>query len=329
MDIQSLINDIAEQLSGTNALIQIQVEGKYYIKRVGNIEKLIDSPQVIQVNNTRSFPDWMQSQITKQRLSKGTIVNHQNTLDILRRFRHDFTFSDINFAFIKDFETYLIELRYSINTIAKFMKIFKRYLNEAIDNDIISSNPFHKYRIHQEEGHKNVLTERELRKMENCVDGLEGDEREVLRGFLFGIYTGLRYSDIQQVRRQDIKTINREKWLVMRMRKTGREVRIPIGKMFKGKALDMVADTKAGKLFHLPGNARSNILIRRISKRIGIKKHLSFHCSRVSCATIMLARGGNLQIIGNILGHKSIKTTEVYAKTTSGVVMKVVKRIFK
>lgn len=329
MDIQALINGIAEQLSGMNALIQIQVEDKYYIKRVGNIEKLIDSPQIIQTRNTRSFPDWMRNQIIKQRLSKGTIVNHQNTLDILVRFRNDFTFSDINLTFIKDFETYLRDLRYSVNTIAKFMKIFKRYLNEAMDNDIISSNPFHKYRIHQEEGHKNAITERELRKMENCADGLEGDEREAVRGFLFGIYTGLRYSDIQQVRRQDIKTINREKWLVLRMRKTGREVRVPIGKMFKGKALDLVSEVKAGRLFHLPGNARSNILIRRIAKRIGIRKHLSFHCSRVSCATIMLARGGNLQIIGNILGHKSVKTTEVYAKTTSGVVMKNVRKIFK
>lgn len=329
MDIQSLINNIAEQLSGTNALIQIQVEGKYYIKRVGDIEKLIDCPQVVQVRNTRSFPDWMQNQISRQRLSKGTIVNHQNTLDILRRFRHDFTFSDINIAFIKDFETYLRDLKYSVNTIAKFMKIFKRYLNEAMDNDIISANPFHKYKIRQEESHKNALSERELRKMENCVGTLEGDEREVMRGFLFGIYTGLRYSDIQQVRRQDIKTINREKWLVLRMRKTGREVRVPIGKMFRGKALDLVDDVKSGRLFHLPGNARSNVLIGRIAKRIGIRKHISFHCSRVSCATIMLARGGNLQIIGNILGHKSIKTTEVYAKTTSGVVMKGVKRIFK
>lgn len=40
MDIQNIINDLAAQLQGTNALIQIQVEDQYYIRIIGDSSRL-------------------------------------------------------------------------------------------------------------------------------------------------------------------------------------------------------------------------------------------------------------------------------------------------
>lgn len=125
MDIQNLINDIASRLTGTNALIQIQVGNKYYTKRVGDINLLADNPEHLTVKDNRSFPRWMQEQIHRCKLSKGTIGNHQNTLDVLRGFRYDFTFSDITYEFIMEFDHYIKSLGYAVNTLAKFMKIFQ------------------------------------------------------------------------------------------------------------------------------------------------------------------------------------------------------------
>ena len=56
MEIQSLINDLAAQLAGENALIQIQVGNKYYTKRVGDINLLADNPEHLTVKDNRSFP---------------------------------------------------------------------------------------------------------------------------------------------------------------------------------------------------------------------------------------------------------------------------------
>lgn len=329
MDIQTLINDLASQLAGTNALIQIQVDDKYYTKRIGDINRLADNPEHLTVKDNRSFPDWMQEQIHRSKLSSGTISNHQNTLDILRAFRYDFSFSDITYEFICDLDRYIKGLGYAVNTLAKFMKIFKRYINLAIDNDILTANPFRKYHIHLEQTHKNTVTESDLTKIENTVDKLEGDEKEVVKGFLFSTYSGLRFSDIQRVQRSNIKTIYRHKWLIMKMQKTEREVRVPIGKMFGGRAMRLISDIKQGRLFHLPNNARTNALLDRITTRLGIKKHLSFHCGRHSCATIMLLRGVNMPIISSILGHTSIRTTQVYAAVKDKTISREIRRAFR
>ena len=298
MDIQTLINGLADQLKGTNALIQIQVGDKYYTKRVGDINRLADNPEHLTVRDNRSFPDWMQAQIHQSRLSKGTVSNHQNTLDVLRGFRYDFTFSDITYEFICDFDQYIKSLGYAVNTLAKFMKIFKRYINLAIDNDIITANPFRKYHIHLEQTRKNTVTESDIKKIENAIERLEGDEQEVAKGFLFSTYTGLRFSDIQRVQRSHIKTIYRNKWLIMKMQKTEREVRVPISRMFRGKAVNLIG-VKQGRLFRLPPNARTNVLLDRITNRLGIKKHLSFHCFSHNkiCNPIKINLLGSLQLV--------------------------------
>lgn len=328
MDIQTLINGLADQLKGTNALIQIQVGNKYYTKRVGDINLLADNPEHLTVKDNRSFPKWMQEQIHRCKLSKGTIGNHQNTLDVLRGFRYDFTFSDITYEFILEFDGYLKSLGYAVNTLAKFMKIFKRYINLAIDNDIITANPFRKYHIHLEQTRKNTVTESDIKKIENAIERLEGDEQEVAKGFLFSTYTGLRFSDIQRVQRSNIKTIYRNKWLVMKMQKTEREVRVPISKMFKGKALELIRDVKQGRLFRLPSNARTNILLERITNRLGIKKHISFHTARRGCATLLLSKDVNLQIISKLLGHKSVKTTEIYTQVSDSIILRGLRKKF-
>lgn len=329
MDIQNIINHIAVQLQGTNALIQIQVNDKYYTKRVGDINLLADNPEHLTVKDNRSFPAWMQEQIHRCKLSKGTIGNHQNTLDVLRGFRYDFTFSDITYEFIMDFDHYIKSLGYAVNTLAKFMKIFKRYINLAIDNDIITANPFRKYHIHLEQTRKNTVTESDIKKIENAIERLEGDEQEVAKGFLFSTYTGLRFSDIQRVQRSNIKTIYRNKWLVMKMQKTEREVRVPISKMFKGAAINLINDIRQGRLFRLPPNARTNVLLDRITNRLGIKKHLSFHCARHSTATILLLKGVNMPIISSILGHTSIRTTQVYAAVKDKTINREIRRAFR
>ena len=329
MDISTLINDIAAQLSGENALIQIQVGNKYYTKRVGDINLLADNPEHLTVKDNRSFPAWMQEQIHRCKLSKGTIGNHQNTLDVLRGFRYDFTFSDITYEFIMEFDRYIKSLGYAVNTLAKFMKIIKRYINLAIDNDIITANPFRKYHIHQEQTRKNTVTEADIKKIENAVERLEGDELEVARGFLFSTYTGLRFSDVQRVQRSHIKSIYRNKWLVMKMQKTEREVRVPISKMFKGAAINLINDIRQGRLFRLPPNARTNVILDRITNRLGIKKHLSFHCARHSCATILLLKGVNMPIISSILGHTSIRTTQVYAAVKDKTINREIRRAFR
>ncbi len=333
MNIQEIINDVALALRGHNALIQIQVEGQYFCKRVGDVNKLVDSPIVSEADGERSFLDWMAEEIKKETYTAGTVANHKATLAVLSRFKPGMSFSDIDFRLLCDLERFLKSEGYTVNTVAKFMKIFRRFVNLAIDEGLMTAYPFRKYHIKTEHVQKQSLTERELRRIENRVkaEPLTEEERHVADGFLFSVYSGLRYSDIRQLTKQHIKTVSKSKWLVMRMRKTDREVRVPISKIFYGKASTLVQTVKTttGKLFRLPCNARTNIVLRRVLRKIGIRKHISFHCARHTCATLLLGKGVSLSVIQHILGHQSVKTTQVYSAVKDSTINKEIRRAFR
>ena len=274
--------------------------------------------------------DWMLEAIERAAVAEKTRENHRNCARHIREYDSTLRMCDLTPQLVERFERWLSEQGYKVNTVTKQMKIFRRYVNVAIDEELLSSDPFRKWHSRSEPTSKQALTERQLKKWELWCAECSGTEEEqlVARAFLFSCYTGLRYSDIRAVHWQDVKTAGRQKWLVLRMQKTKVEVRIPIGKMFGGKALQLI-DTR-GRLFPgLPVNSRTNVLIKRIARQLHIRKHLSFHCARVTCATILIHRGVPLTTIQQILGHHYIGTTQGYAHVTDSTVLKDVKRAWR
>lgn len=89
MDIQNIINGIAEQLQGTNALIQIQVEGQYYIRIIGDSSRLSGSSRAAAVPDTRPFLSWMKEQIEQAPVCENTKISHRNAHMRLTAFRPD------------------------------------------------------------------------------------------------------------------------------------------------------------------------------------------------------------------------------------------------
>lgn len=331
--IENIVRLCSEVLRGHNALIQIQVDGQYIIKRIGDVNKLVDNPTMLSCTESSSFLDWMGSEIEKETFTSGTIANHKATMAVLRRFRSNISFADIDYKCICDFDNFLKKAGYAINTIAKFMKIFRRFVNLAIDEELMTTYPFRKYHIKTENVQKQSLTERELRRIENkvLIEEMTDEERKVVNGFLFSAYSGLRFSDIIQITKQHVKNIYRNKWVIMRMQKTDHEVRVPISKMFGGKGVPIIQSNKTttGRLFPLPCNARCNLVLCRVLKRFGIHRHITFHCARHTCATILLSKGVSLSVIQHILGHRSIKTTQIYSAVKDTTINKEVKRAFR
>ena len=320
-EIEKAINDLAGLLNGHNALIQVQIGGTYFIRKIGNINKLAERPQMRIVTSDSSFPKWMERQIRVMPVRSGTLSNHRNTLQHLIQFRGDFKFSEINYTFIVEFEAHLKALRLSTNTIAKIIKIFRRYANLAMDEDIFVTNAFRKYQIKLEKKEHPALTEREVKKIENAP--VKNDEElRAKQTFLLAIYTGLRYSDVNHTRHSDMRTVNKKKWLVLKQRKTDNVVKIPISSIFYGKAGPLIGVIA-------PSNSRCNIILKRLCKRSHIRKHVTMHTARRTCASILTARGVELNIVKNILGHESVKTTEGYVSTQMTTISRSMRRAFK
>ena len=154
------------------------------------------------------------------------------------------------------------------------------------------------------------------------------DSDEIINAFLFSCYTGLRYSDICNITKQDICSINRKKWLIMKMHKTNIEVRIPVSTIFDGKALLLSKSIprSRGRLFLLESNQKTNRGVKSILKKIGIKRNISFHCFRHTFATLLSYRGVSITTVQKLLGHKSVKTTQIYSAVTDLTVEKDIKK---
>ena len=280
--------------------------------------------------NSESWCEWMAGAIERAGIVERTRENHRNCLRHLRAYDDSLRFVDVTSQLVERFEAYLYEQGYRVNTVTKQMKILRRYVNVALDDELLASDPFRKWHGRTEPTGKVALTERQLKKWEQfCADRAGTDEEQLVGcAFLFSCYTGLRFSDIRSVHYNDIKTIGRQKWLVMRMAKTKTEVRVPLSKMFGGRGLSLIKTR--GRLFpDLPQNSRCNVLIARIAKQLHIRKHLSFHCGRVTCATILIHRGVPITTIQQILGHRSIGTTQGYAHVTDSTVWKDVRRAWR
>jgi site-specific recombinase XerD len=264
-----------------------------------------------------SFLVFLKREINNAPLKESTKKNHLSTHIILNQFKRSIVFSDLTFDFISSFEYYLRMKGYHINTIAKHMKHMKRYINIAINKEYMGLHqyPFRKYRIKTTDNKHTHLSPEELELLENLeLKGKDQRLRLTLDAFLFCCYAGLRYSDFVSLSPANIVQLNNETWLIYKSIKTKIEVRLPLYLLFEGKALNILRryERRLASFFQIRDNSNVNKELIRITQLAGINKRISFHVARHTNATLLIYKGVNITTVQKLLGHKSIKTTQVY-----------------
>ena len=253
---------------------------------------------------------------------KSTRDNLNTTLALLHEFRPYLNIPEIDYAFLFQFESFLKQRGLKTNTIAKHLYHLRTFYNEAIREGLAepASSPFIKYRIRTTESRHVFLLPEELKKLERLASEPIGETlNHTLDAFLFCCYTGLRYSDFTRLSEQNlIYPDKKQAWLVFKSQKTGVESQIPLDLLFQGKAIRILEkyEDKA-RFFCLKPNPDVNKDLIRIGKLAQIEKHFSFHSSRHTNATLLIYSGAQLTTVQKLLGHRSIKTTQVYGEVFS------------
>lgn len=249
--------------------------------------------------------------------------NILTTITQLKEFRSGLSFKDITYSFLKDFEQYLREKGNGVNTIAKHMRQLRTLVNEAINQGYIHADayPFRKYKIKQEKGKHEFLTPDELKKLENL--NIEDKRlRHVLDAFLFCCYVGLRFSDFCQLTAENFIRVNGKRWLHLKSIKTGVEIRLPLYLLFEGKALFLLDKYDIACFSKIGSNSDVNKVLSDIAKLAGIKKHITFHTARHTCATLLVHQRVPITTVQKLLGHTSVKTTEIYSEIIPGTIVR-------
>jgi len=278
------------------------------------LKNSIDKP----LSNGRSFLTFFKEEIANSSLKESTRQNHLSTLELLQEFKKEVLFTDLTFEFVSSFDNYLQSKGYHLNTIAKHMKHLKRYINVAINKEYmdIQKYAFRKYKIKSIEGSHTHLAPEELHKFENLqLTGRYTRLQKTKDAFLFCCYAGLRYSDFTNLTSANIVEFHQETWIIYKSVKTGMEVRLPLYLLFEGKGIQILQRYKddLNSFFKLKDNSNINKELNILAGLAKIDKRVSFHTARHTNATLLLYNGANITTVQKLLGHKSVRTTEIYS----------------
>lgn len=275
-----------------------------------------------------TFPIFAKEYVQHSDRRESTKENLFTTITVLQEFRPGLDFKDITYTFLKDFEVYLREKGNGINTVAKHLRQLRALVNEAINQGYIHADayPFRKFKIKQEKGRHEFLTPDELKKLENLeVHDLK--LRHVLDAFLFCCYVGLRFSDFCQLTPSNFIRVNGKRWLHFKSIKTGIELRLPLHLLFEGKALAILDRNCITEFASLGSNSEVNKALSVITSMARIKKHVTYHTARHTCATLLIHQGVPITTVQKLLGHTSVKTTEIYSEILSSTILRDLKAI--
>ena len=227
--------------------------------------------------------------------------------------------SEITKAVVSDFYAEL-NMKYESTTASGMIAKLKTIVVFAIDNDKLKINPFNGVKISKRTKEVEFLTEPEINAI--MVKPLLGRLDKVRDIFLFQCFTGLSFSDMASLRREDFLINDSGQLYVKKNRK----------KTGKGYLVVLIdhAETIARKYdFILPvlSNQKYNSYLKEIRDLCGISKPLHTHIGRHTAATYLLNRGIPIETVSKILGHSSIQQTQHYAKLLDDSVFREFKKL--
>lgn len=251
-------------------------------------------------------------------IDKGThknYVTHFNRMDKYFVGKSRWKFNTVSSIDISKLDSWIRD-NYSHNTVAGAMRVFKKFFSITHKQGLLVNNPMEGYKMPAfAEGVRDILEPKEIKHLTNFyhTEPMTDLERDCLRRYLVGCYTGLRKSDIEQLDpRFHIRAGKILRLHMFKTRKYGKSVEFNLS-----DTASKLIGTKRELLFPPIESALLGKTIRRVVYRAGIDKYVKFHSSRDSFATTYLELGGNVVDLQEILGHSDLKTTMIYVKLTS------------
>ncbi len=256
--------------------------------------------------------------------SPATAKRYDTTLSHVKEFmqgqyhRQDMFLAELKYDFISGFEHFLKTSHHcNHNTAMKYIKNFRKVINMAIKYEWLDKDPFAKFECKIKPVERFFLSMEELTLMENKV--LSVPRMDMVRDvFVFCCYTGLAYIDVQKLTAAHIVTgIDEHKWINLNRTKTETKSMVPL----MPKALEIlekysdVPKSIPGALLPVASNQKMNAYLKELADLCEINKNLTFHIARHTFATtVALTNGVSIESVSSMLGHKNMRTTQIYSK---------------
>ena len=249
----------------------------------------------------------------------GVSFNH------LRRFlRTKYNLSDISFqaldySFVEAFDFYLrVQLKFKPNTIVGIIGHLKIIIKRAINEGIITRDPFAGFSLVGEPLQPKSLTKQELHKI--MTTPLDTPNRYLVRDmFLFSVFTGISFSDIRNLTYSNlIQAEDGVWWIHSKRKKTGTEFHVPLLELPLQIIEKYRGLNKDGKMFVMLSCSKTNGNLKKIARMCGIKRNITYHQARHSYASLItLSQGVPMETVSRMLGHRDLRATRIYAQVSN------------
>jgi len=247
--------------------------------------------------------------------------------------KEDVSLNNLSLSFIESYDFYLrIDRNMANSTVCNLMVHLKKIINRAMKQGTLKKNPFFGYTHVQSEMLCRHLQIDELERI--MKTHISSKSLCYLRDiFVFSCFTGLAYADLCKLSEENLKTGNDGRtWICIERQKSKTECNIPLMKLPLQIIEKYRSTRRNGKLFKtIPVGSLTNYF-KQLSRLCEVQP-ITFHMARHTFATqICLSQGISIASISKILGHTSIKTTQIYAKITNQKInedMKILSRQMK
>ena len=213
------------------------------------------------------------------------------------------------------------------------IKNLKKVIRDCVDKDWLDKDPFWRYKVKHLDPKIPHLSAEKLKRIEEKEISIE--RLAMVRDmFLFSCYTGFAYVDVAHLTADHIKIgPDGKKWLIKCRQKTGISERVPLfpqALCILSKYENHPRLSNSSKLLPIPSNQKVNAYLKELADICGIQTQITFHIARHTFAsTVTLENGVPLDSVSKMLGHRSIKTTQIYAKVSDKKISDDTKILFR
>ncbi|GGW61285.1 site-specific recombinase XerD [Winogradskyella epiphytica] len=266
-----------------------------------------------------SFINYIQLLTEKRIDSKGNYGNWDSMLKHLKaHIPMDITFAEVDRKFVQGFKEYLDKdaktksnQNLSQNSKYSYFNKLRAALKQAVKDGFIPINP-----AEGVDGFKQGEPQREFLTLEELQAAVkeECEIPQLKTAFIFSCLTGLRWSDINKLLWSEVQHSNEMGYYIrFRQKKTKGAETLPISEQAFG-LLGERQDKDERVFKGLKYSAWHNLKLQQWMMRAGISKTITFHCARHTYATLQLSAGTDIYTVSKLLGHRELKTTQIYAK---------------
>lgn len=314
---------------------QVKTQG---VVSAGIIKNLLDS-KVVRTTTLLSMGELERkrllahSEVVKSRSRYNASKSYQDYLRdfIISKGREDWPLTDVTAGFGNEYKIYLKQRKALGPTQTNhILRWLNRLVYLGVDMEIIRFNPLEDMEYYKKpEPRHRYVSHDDVRKL--LALRMDSERGELIRRwFIFSMFTGLAYADAMQLHPRHIgRTADGRKYLRISRKKTSVEAFVPLHPIAE-RILNLYNtrdDTRP--VFPLPGRDQAWCHLQEIGFAIGRRESLSPHQARHTFGTMLVSKGICVESIAKMMGHSSIRSTQIYAKVTDDNIGKDMDRLMK